>query len=471
MTRVFALLVVSCAVGGVAWANETGDEVAIDEQVQPAVTVLYTGVDASPIAAGQATALVGLLSGSSTPPATALHVEETFPGFELQVFDTGPHQTCQATPLTVGTYRDRVEALYQATTQLEDTDDRATSLKVSQACLAEPADPTELARVPFLQGVTAFSDGDGDAAEAAFAEVFVIDPDYEWDPEYPPDAQLAFANAGTEVMRLGMAQLAVLALPGAELWIDGRSADPLRPIQVIPGRHLVQLRTATNQPIRGVVVEVPADDGAQIISPATLGDPSGPDVGLAALNTAREIAGEPTIDWFVQLWPTLTAYSWDKTTASVNAVSIPPSVAATVFGTGPSLADSNERRARALPVVVGVGASMVVAGAVLAAVGGNEAQGIASNVEAGMPFVHPDDTAPTAEQQANTNAFNRARNAAGVGVGMMAAGSVALAITIPMKIKLERGRREADVAVSAVIGPPQSGHDLPSGFGIRVTIR
>ncbi len=482
MTRAFLLLLMSCALTIPAGADEEtaeqtpadavepAAEVGEQEATEPSLVVVYTGVEPSPVAAGQAGSLVEILTGGRTPVATPLHREEVFPGDNLEVYGA-EHQLCEGPPWTGATYRDRVYRLYQATTQLEDTTGQADKLRDSQACLTDPADTAELARVPFLAGVTAFGDGDKEAAQAAFADVFTIDPDYEWDPEYPPDAQLAFANAGTSVMRKGFTTLQVVAPTGALLWIDGRQSNAAAPIQVIPGRHLVQVRSSADRPIRGVVVDVPVGDTAMVLSPAGLGAEAGPELGLTAINGARQAAGAPTIDWFVQLWPTLAAWSWDTEDAALVTENVPPSAAATVFGTGPSLEEKRARSDRAVPVVVGAGVAMVVAGAVLTGAGGNKADGIAGQVEDGLPFAHPDDPAPTDEQQANTDAFNRARTTAGVGVGLMAAGGVALGITIPLKIRMDRANRDADVSVSAVLEPPLPGQQAPAGFGLRVTIR
>jgi hypothetical protein len=473
MTRAFVLLLVSCALVGPARADEEAipAEPIEEAAAEPSLTVVYSGVDPGPVAAGQAGALVEILTGGKGTVATPIHHEEMFPGGGIEVHGAPVHQLCEGPPVTAATYRDRVYRLYQATTQLQDTTGQADKLKANQACLTDAADPAELARVPFLQGVTAFGDGDTEAAQAAFTEVFVIDPDYAWDPEYPPDAQLAFANAGTAAMRLGFTDLRVEAPLGAQLLIDGRPSSPTGALQVIPGRHLVQLRAAADQPMRGAVIDVPAEGGALVLSLAGLDSADGPQASMSAINGARQDTDAETIDWFVQLWPTLAAWTWDPQTRTVGTENVPPSAAATVFGTGPTLADKRARKSRTVPIVMGAGAALVVAGAVITGASSNKANGITSQVEEGLPFVHPDDAAPTDEQQANAEAFNRARTTAGVGVGLMAAGGVALGITIPLKIRLDRAEKEADVSVSAMFDAPLPGEQAPSGFGLRVTIR
>jgi hypothetical protein len=464
MPRTFLLLLVACALAGYARA---------DEEAQPPRerVVVYTGVEASTIAAQQATTLVELLTDGATVPEAPIHIDALFPDGQLGVVGAETWESCQGAALSAEAYGAMVEALYKATTHLEDTTGQADALLASQACLTEPAATADLARVPFLEGVTAYGDGDVDAAQAAFADVFVIEPQYAWDPEYPPDAQLAFANAGTGVLRLGLTGIQVVAPAGAEVWIDGHSAGLDEPAHVIPGRHLVQLRPAADQPLLSAVVVAPADATTVVLSGVGLGAPEGPVEGLTAINAALVGADAPAVGWFVQLWPTVAAWSWDASAGVVQEEEVPPTAAAAVFGAGETLTEQRERKSRFLPAVIGVGVGTLVAGAVIAGASGRKAAGMAADAEAGMPFAHPDDDDPTDEQQANTDAFNSARGTAGVGVGLMAAGGVALAISIPLKIKLDRANQPTDVTVAAVLEPPAPGSDVPCGFGLRVSFR
>ncbi len=464
MPRTLLLLLLAYAIASHARAQE-------DAPPTPAPVVVYTGVDASPIAAKQATTLVELLTDGATVPDAPVHIDTLFPDGQLGVVGAEAWESCHGPAVSAEDFGARVEALYKATTHLEDTAGQADALRAAQACLTEPAATSDLARVPFLEGVTAYGDGDVEAAQAAFADVFVIDPKYSWDPEYPPDAQLAFANAGTGVLRLGLTGIQVVAPAGAEVWIDGHPSGLDEPAHVIPGRHLVQLRAAPDQTLVSAVVVAPADATTVVLSGSGLAGDEGPAEGLTGINAALVAADEPAIDWFVQLWPTVAAWSWDAEAGAVQAREVPPTAAAAVFGKGETLADQRQRKSRVLPAVIGVGVGTIVAGAVIAGASGRKAAGMAADAENGMPFAHPDDDDPTDEQRANTDAFNSARGTAGVGFGLMVAGGVALAISIPMKLKLDRANRQTDVTVAAVLEPPAPGSDVPGGFGFRVSFR
>lgn len=464
MPRTFLLLLVACALAGQARAEEAAPPAA-------APMVVYTGVEASPVAAKQATTLVELLTDGAMVPTAPIHVDVLFPGGQLGVVGAGARETCQGPPVSADAYTATVEALYKATTHLEDTTGQADALRASQSCLTEPANPGDLARVPFLEGVTAYGDGDVEAAQAAFADVFVIDPQYAWDPEYPPDAQLAFANAGTGVLRLGLTGIQVVAPAGAEVWIDGHPSSLDEAAHVIPGRHLVQLRAGAGQALVSVIVFAPAEETTVVLSGTGLDAEEGPAEGLTAINAALVAAGTPAVDWYVQLWPTVAAWSWDAEAGVVQEQEVPATAAAAVFGSGETLAEQRQRKARVLPAVIGVGVGTIVAGAVIAGASGRKAAGMAADAESGMPFAHPDDGAPTDQQQGNTDAFNSARATAGVGVGLMVAGGVALAISIPMKLKLDRANRQTDVTIAAILEPPAPGSDVPGGFGFRVSFR
>ncbi len=464
MFRRIALLI-ACVAATQAHADDTPSP-------RPTATVVYAGVEASTLAAGRAATLVELLTEGRVEPETPLQIDDLFAAGELGIHGAEDWEVCLGPPISPEAYAAQVEDLYGATTRLEDTSSRIHALEAAQTCLTGPAVPVDLSRVPFLEAVTAFGTGDVEGARAAFADVFVVNPDHTWDPEYPPDAQLLFANAGTRVLRRGLAHIRLVAPAGAELWVDGRTARLEEPAPVPPGRHLVQLRTAPEQPLLSVAVVVQPRETAAVLVRAAL-DKEAPQEGIAAINAALGETRSPTIDWYLQLWPTLAVWSWDERAAVLQPVEITAAIQAAITEDGEAVARRQQRLARALPALIGAGVAMTVAGTVLAGVGGGRASSMAADAEEDLPFVHPDDPAPTAQQQANTDAFENARTAAGIGVGLIALGGASLAVTIPWKVRLDRAPRVTDVTVSAVVWPPGEGPPAtsPGGFGVQVTFR
>ena len=435
--------------GGTALADEAG-----------AMRVLYGGVEPGEEAAVQAARLAGLLATPGGQQLAVTHLDENVPAGDLIAAGTEESRSCAGDPVSADAYRASLDDLYLATTELRDTAPLIETTEASVPCLSEPVAPTDLARLPFLLGVVAHCDGDKEAATSAFERVFALDSSYEWNPEYPPDAQLCFANAGISMMRAERVPLRLVLPDGASAWVDGQPLEQGLEVQVVPGEHLVQVQAGVNGPLHGLVVGV-AQEGATVLSRAVL-DPTSPN-----FTTAIELllaSAEPP-ELVVWLAPELAAWERDADTGQFRPRSIPPRADAVVFGEPET---GKPSRSAALPVLLGAGGATALAGALIAAFSGRDMSAIRADAEAGeLPFAHPDDPDPTDQQLANKADFDRARTGVGVGVGLAAMGGAAMVISIPVGIQQSKHR----VSVAAAVDAPQDGSTSPEGFHLVLTIR
>ncbi|MCK6530024.1 hypothetical protein L6R50_21530 [Myxococcota bacterium] len=109
--------------------------------------------------------------------------------------------------------------------------------------------------------------GDAEAAQGAFARALVMDPSPR-----RVDAGEAAISGHLHAARLELAEpraLETAALaPGSSVWLDGELLAPGQPRELTPGLHVLQLRPADGQAVRGAWVRVERSR-----EPAWLGDP------------------------------------------------------------------------------------------------------------------------------------------------------------------------------------------------------
>jgi len=428
---------------------------------------LYWGAEPGPDAAGRAAASLALLADPVALDHPPAHLHEVVPPGELTVLGAET-ASCEGDPVDAVTYRGWIDELYKASTELEDTSSIIERLRSAQPCLAEPIDRADMTRFSFLRGVIAFGDGDKEAATAAFDELLAIDPGYPWDPEYPPDVQLVFANAATRSAQAAKAAVRFAVPEETGLWMDGRAVDD-REMEAGPGLHLVQVRGAGSDPFAGRMIHLAPAGEAIVIAPGGL---EVTDADALPLELLGALAAATSADHLVLLGPEPRIWARDAETGGLVAVELTPAARTAALGKKPK--KTRRSPPGAAPILTGVGAGMLVCGAIVAGVASTDMAEIRTGVEAGeIPYAHPDDDDPTPTQLANKADFDQSRIAAGVGVGLLITGGATLAISIPVGIAGKRKDRQVSLTARALARPPAPGQTFGpvDGFQLSLNIR
>ena len=433
--------------------------------------VAYLGSEEADAATRVVEALM-LLSPPVSLGEAPVPLGELLPPGQLAAIGVQASTSCAGEPATALTYQSLVDELYRRNMSLEDTARVEADIRAAQACLSEPLPPSALARAAFLTANIRFGEGRLDEADAAFREVFVLDGSFPWDDDYPPEAQVRFAQAMTAVAAGPRATLEVVAVDAASLWVDGTSRDPgAGPLQVPAGRHVVQM-TGVDGVVRAVALELAPDEVGLVVDPASL-DPGSEHfearIGrVVAAMQAAEVAGRGSApDYLVVMAEPEAIHAWDPDAGTLNAVKLPRKVASALSG---AAAAPEKRGPGAGPVLIGAGLGAALLGGVLTGVSAGRMDDITEAVEAGeMSYAHPLDPDPTDTQVANRQTFIEARTGAGIGTGLMIAGGVTAAIGIPVSIL---GKREATVGTT-LLWAPAAGDAPPAldGFAITLSIR
>lgn len=134
-------------------------------------------------------------------------------------------------------------------------------------CLDTVVDPGTLYKVWFLQGLSAFHEGNEAEARAAFRVATGLDPTRQWSPDYAPAPQGLFLAALQESLtQEGRALGREEALLG-DVFVDGEPFDGTG--ELLAGTHLVQLRADGG--VRGILLDLPSGDGwLSMLSPAAV---------------------------------------------------------------------------------------------------------------------------------------------------------------------------------------------------------
>jgi len=454
----------------------TADDATMEtegEELAPAADaprVAYLGPEEADAAARVVEALM-LLSPPVSLDEAPVPLGEMLPPGQLAAVGVEASTSCAGEPATALTYQALVDELYRRSMNLEDTAPVEADIRAAQACLSEPLPPAALAKAAFLTANIRFGEGRLEEADAAFREVFVLDGSFPWDDDYPPEAQVRFAQAMTAVAAGARATVDVVAVDASSLWIDGTPREPgSGPFDLPAGRHVVQLTGAAG--VRAVVVELAEGDAGLVVDPAALDPDAGAFEtrlgGAVAAMQAAETAGRGMApDYVVVLAATPSILAWSPDAGSLQAIKLPRRALAALSG---APAKPERRGPGAGPVLIGAGLGAALLGGVLTGVSAGRMDDITEAVEAGeMSYAHPLDPEPTETQIANRQTFLKARNGAGIGTGLMIAGGVTAAIGIPVSIL---GKREATVGTT-LLWAPAAGDAPPAldGFAITLSVR
>lgn len=118
---------------------------------------------------------------------------------------------------------------------------RAAEANALVGCLAEGAEPSQLARLAFLEGYAAAEMGDSSATRAAFARALAWDPGMRRDDKFAGAGRAAFDAVSADPGPRGTLHFGPAWQTLGTVWaIDGRVISPTGSVQLVEGAHLVQ---------------------------------------------------------------------------------------------------------------------------------------------------------------------------------------------------------------------------------------
>lgn len=405
------------------------------EEAPPASVAVYLGREPSVEAAATTERVLANLSPPVVLEQPAQHLAALITGEELVLLGNAGSQGCEGDTVLARDYLANLAQLQAMTESLDDLRPLAQQIQQSRVCLAEPVSPDALASPSFLMGLYEFGEKNDDTAGAAFSEALVLDLEFPWDLNYPPDAQLLFSNAKMALVDGPRVRLRLSLPPGSAIWVDGHPVQaPLDGVDLVLGRHLIQVGDEEGAALSGTFVETSRAGDLLLLDPATFGAPAGTDpdrmARASALFAALSSSGTEVPQYVVDHSAGPTVWQWDPAESELVALAGLAS-------------DPLEQKARSFRVaggaMVGAGAAMAAAGAVLAGTGWSRAEDAeAEMIPTGGGFSGVD-TALYDEHVGDHRDAMHLNHAGWVGVGV---GAAALAVGVPLLVhgtRLEQG--------------------------------
>jgi hypothetical protein len=203
--------------------------------------------------------------------------------------------------------------------------------------------------------------------------------------------------------------LAFVAPAAAEVWVDGRRVAGEQ-VEVVAGRHLVQVVLGEEAPVRSLLLQLEADARALVTVPSAL------------LQPPREVLGEAVSD----------------------VVTL--------------------RGSRTAPVFLAVGAGLAAIGGVVTAVGARQLDEFNGRITDGTLSPFPSSSAVNPEEYAYYRVWQSHTRDVTVGCALLGVGAGIMVLSIP----IEAAHRSAQVGVTAAVPLTPDG---PRGFALGVVIR
>lgn len=456
-----------------------------DDEGHP-LQVLYAGAPAGPEAAARVAAALAEIDPPISLAEPPTHVSDLFPTEATALLGVADVSTCASEPVEAEAYLDGLAELLHALRSLQDTAPRIRSLRMMQACLNEPVAPAELARVALLAGVVAHSEGDAAAAASAFSEIFAIDPTHPWDPEFPPDPQIAFANAATAVAQAPRVSLSAVVPLGTAVWIDGRRMESVADtVELPPGRHLVHLRAVGGATPTGMAFTTDERaDEVVLVHPEAFRSDAALEGGLVA-SVERVLRGldregaSHLPGHLVLLSPEPVVWSWDAEERALVAVERPAPEPLVIPDPDVPVDTPPVRRvaggaSAAGPILFAAGLGLAAGGGVMAYLSDRELDRLETSVDEGAPFPLEGETCDDVEGEARENCLDweRATDRLYVGYGLLGGGGALVAVSIPVGIGTAVQRRKALLTLRFQGPPPGLEDDGPviRGFHVSFTL-
>jgi len=202
-------------------------------------TVFYEADNAN-VVLGQVVVATGL-----APDAFKLvTIVDAFSHLEPVLTGTTEHRTCSSPRGGTQKLLDAISKAEQALMYME-TEKLSAAYKDGQnaiTCLNEPLPQAEAARLNFLAGIAAMQSGDKIAAWDAFRAAWILNPDIQWDLNYPKNAKRVFQLAINEAKATEKVDLTLtVPAPDGGFWWNGRTVPHgTTHMKVDTGEQIVQ---------------------------------------------------------------------------------------------------------------------------------------------------------------------------------------------------------------------------------------
>lgn len=438
-------------------------------------TAAYTGAQATPDAAGRVAEMLSMLQPPVVLAEVPVHLDTLVAPEGLHAYGA-KGRGCAGSRVDPGTYRGELAGLTDAVWEVEELAPVFERARANQRCLDGPVAPVELARVSFIEGVMAFETGETDAALAAFAGVFAVDPSFPWDGQFGPGAEATFEEQRSQAASASPGTLRVAAAEGASIWLDGRPvADPLGGMPVAAGEHLVQVAPSGGG-AASLSVRVEPQQTVLVVDGSALAfDPAG-DPGfagrlvriltpvLAALDSAVDARSPGHL---VSLADGGRAWRWDAEAAALVELNLPKAAKVALL---PPVEGGKKVPGPGMAILLAVGGGMVAGGTAVAAVTSKDLTEFNADVEAGVLWPFPGAGEANPESFPLYVQWKEKRKTLGVGYGLIAIGGAAMVASIPVGILTARPAKQ-QVALGVTVMPRSDGAPGPGGVAFTLSLR
>jgi hypothetical protein len=187
---------------------------------------------------------VVVATGEAPNAFRLMTIEEAFSKRDPVLTGTANHRTCSSPRGGTQKLLDAISKAEQSLMYME-IDKVAKAYEEGQiaiTCLNEPLPHNEAARLNFLAGIAAMQAGDKIEAFDAFRAAWLLNPQIEWDPNYPSQAERVFKLAINDAKATEKVNL-TLTVPAPEngFWWNGRPVPHgTTKLMVDTGEHIVQ---------------------------------------------------------------------------------------------------------------------------------------------------------------------------------------------------------------------------------------
>lgn len=351
---------------------------------------------------------------------------------------------CSAEPTTATDITAALASAEEAITGLEyESAIKALDQLSSSLCGCTEPLPVEVAhRIPFLQGLIHFYEGDDVQARESFRRTGEIAGSIEWDTSYSPEPQQLFLLGIGDAVQ-GPASRLLFPLNGRpdQVIVDGHEVSPdVTEMNVRGERHVVQFGPRGG-PLSGVLLTITTPRDVTLFSPdsflGALTSAPDTDFGAHAFSTVAQAAPEKGYTevmvlndpkWNHCWWTSTSDPDWQKTSLKAGAT-----------------LQRARRHRTAGGVLTGAGGALVAAGAVLAVSEFKEMGGMRPEMETHV-----------STYEFGIDEYQSRQRLAGIGIGLAAAGAAAVTIGI---VLLHRGKTiQAETGVDphlAFVATPQ----------------